>query len=368
MSNDAQQATRSSWIRRLWEKRKDYALFAGAVLLPFGALGVELSTRLCAEFSGFDPLATPWHIAMVAFASVTLLTLWLVVCGKVRVSAIGTRLLALGTGMALAFCALFTFLLFNYILAIFPLSQLWMFFLMAFVFLLLPFLAFSPLFALISGCVLFRRLNGMAKQKGLFVAGNFCVGMAIGVVAVFMFFAMRVDAVMISDIIPEPSWKDDATGISDLLMKSEQGDGEATFRIALCHATGRADMDKNTEKPIEGYVKAFRQGYSSASCFIGRHMRCTPNAEARGMHWCQRIVYRGDARFQFHEGQSFVTTDIPRAVKWLKKSAEQGHPEAQLLLERYTKNGTIISSDLKDVHDIVLMAFRQTVEEDDEQF
>jgi len=183
-----------------------------------------------------------------------------------------------------------------------------------------------------------------------------------------MFFAMRVDAVMISDIMPKTSWRDDATGIGELLVKSEQGDGESTFRIALCHATGRADMDKNTEKAIEGYVKAFRQGYTSASCFMGRHMRCTPNSAARGMHWCQRIVYRGDARFQFHKGQSFVTTDIPRAVKWLRKSAEQGHPEAQLLLERYATNGTIIFSDMKDVHDIVLTAFRQAVEEDDDQF
>jgi len=214
-------------------------------------------------------------------------------------------------------------------------------------------LAYTPLFALVSGIVLFRRFNRMAKQKGVFIIKSFYLGILVGLAVVFTFFATGSDTNMVEDILPKPSWKKDATQIDTLYEKSKQGDREAPFRIALCYATGHG-IDTNIEKAIEWYTKAYWQGFSPASCFIERHYRGCKPSWSSGLFWCNRILYRGDVRFQFHQGLRYAHSDIITAVKWLKKAAENGHPTSQLLLNRYSETGTITSNDINDIRQMIL--------------
>jgi len=339
------------------QKLVNCALFTGAALLPFVTLICEVTFHPCEGFTGFDPLATPWHIAMATFTVATLSMLWLTVREKISEPAEWVHLLAAGTGVALTFCALFTLLAMNLILVYFSLAFLLLFFIIAFFSFLLPFLVFTPLFALMSGIALFRRLNGMAKARGVVITKSFCAGISIGLVAVFAFFATDGDAVMLSKIVPQPSWKGDAMKIDALLEEYEQGRGKAAFRVGLCYATGRG-VAKDTVKAIEWYRKAFGEGYITARCFIGHHGKCGPDLPV-GTLLCKRIAYRGDARFLFHQGMDYIGKDTAKAVRWLEKAATQGHPQAQLLLDRYYKTGTLTSDDVNDVRQTIRTILQQ---------
>jgi TPR repeat protein len=139
-----------------------------------------------------------------------------------------------------------------------------------------------------------------------------------------------------------------------LCEKAEQGDREASFRVAVCYAKGDG-VDRDIEKAVEWYTKAYWQGYSAACCFIGRHVRgCGPDFP-NGAPLCKRIVYRGDARFQFHQGVAdiYAGKDIAGAVKWLGKAAKNGHPESQLLLGRYNESGMITTNDVQEAREVI---------------
>jgi len=329
------------------QKLVNCALFTGAALLPFVTLICEVTFHPCEGFTGFDPLATPWHIAMATFTVATLSMLWLTVREKVSEPTKWVHLLAAGTGVALTFCALFTLLAMNLVLVYFSLAFLLLFFIIAFFSFLLPFLVFTPLFALISGIALFRRFRSMAKAHGVIITRSFRAGILTGLVAVFAFFAMDGDVVMVTDIVPQPSWKNDATKIDALLEEYEQGSGKAAFRVGLCYATGRG-VAKNTMQAVEWYGKAFGNMYTTSRCFIGLHGKCGPDLPG-GVLFSKRIAYRRDARFLFHQGMNYIGKDTTKAARWLEKSAAQGHPQVQLLLDRYYKTGTITSDDTSEV-------------------
>ena len=336
--------------RRFVEKAGGAALFTGAVLLPAGALSVELSVSLCAKFCGFSPLATPWHTAMVSVSCASLLLLWLAVSQRVRVAAGWLRAVAVWHGMALAFCALFAFLMANYILAVVPLRALWVILPLS----LIPplTLAHTPLLALISGTALFLRFSRMAERQGAPVHKSLSIGIAVGLVATVAFFATGVDSRMVEDLLPKPSWQNDATPFGELYAKAEQGDGEASFRVALHYATGDG-VGRDIGEAVGWHAKAYRQGYSASCCFLGRHPRgCGPDLPD-GAPLCKRIVYRGDVRFQAHQGILYVTRDTAKAAGWFRKAARRGHPQAQLLLDRYDRDGSITLSDLQEVRQIM---------------
>ncbi|MCL1920894.1 MAG: hypothetical protein FWG50_07420, partial [Kiritimatiellaeota bacterium] len=239
------------------EKAACAALFTGAVLLPSGALLLESATRLCAKFSGFVPLATPWHTAMVSFSCVSLLSLWLAVCRDARIPVKWYRMVALGAGMALVFCALFSFLSMNYILAVMPLRTLGVMLLIS----LIPpvILIHTPLLALASGVALSCRFSRVARQRGTPVSQSLSLGVAAGLAAAFAFFAGGVDTGMAEDVLPKPSWRRDSRQIDVLREEAEQGDRWASFRVAMRYAAGHG-ADRDVGQAVGWYAKALWQG------------------------------------------------------------------------------------------------------------
>ena len=343
--------------KRFFEKAGSAALFMGAVLLPIGTFVIEGTTHLCERFSGFDLLATPWHIMMAAFASAILLVLWLAVRGKLRVPETFFRLLATGVGVALTFCALFWILATISILAETPLRALGICLLIS----LIPPIIFihTPLVALISGLALFRQWNEKARQQGVPVFKNLCAGALIGVGLSATFFAMDADTAMITGTLPKPSWKMDAEKRDLLLERAGQGDGEASCRIGVCYATGRG-VEQDIEKAVEWYVKAFEQGYTAAICFLNAmHGRCPPY-HYNGMPSLKGIVYRKDVKFQFHQGIFYLEKDNARAVSWFEQAARQGHPMAHILLERHNENAIISLDDAFEAFDVIQAMFVQS--------
>jgi len=263
------------------------ALFAGAVLFPLGALGIEIVTHLCARVVGFDPIATPLHFMMVAFVCASLLMLWRIVRGKTHIPVRWYRIMAVGHGVALVFSALFVLLTMIYILAQISPST----FLIVLIYSLIPplILVHTPLFALMSGVVLLRRFNRMAKQQGVLILKSLSAGMTIGLVVAFTFYAAEMDADMVADALPS----------------------------------------------------------SLAACFAGQHYECRlAFSFGEGTLSCKDIVHRGDARYQFHRGEMYVGKNTPKAVKWLRKAAKNGHPLAKDLVDRHERDGTTTSRDV----------------------
>ena len=77
-------------------------LLAAGVVLPAAAIGFELATRLCTQVL-FDPLATPWHVALVGAVPLANLALWL----RLRRAVPPGRLWLLAGGGAAAVAAFY---------------------------------------------------------------------------------------------------------------------------------------------------------------------------------------------------------------------------------------------------------------------
>src|SRR5258706_3576453 len=56
--------------------RPGFLLLATGAVFPAGVIGFELATRFCAE-TFFDPLATTWHVVVVAAVPLINLALWI---------------------------------------------------------------------------------------------------------------------------------------------------------------------------------------------------------------------------------------------------------------------------------------------------
>ena len=355
----------------LLKKASGVAVFTGAVLLPLCALIVEATTGICAKKGGFNPLATPWHIAMVAFVPVSNLLLWLAVRGKMRMSARRFHVLAIMNVIALTFSALFTFLQESHIFD--ELDSSWFTFLLALLgslaFFPLFLLVHSPLLALVSGFFLFRRLNRTARQQGVFLGKSFCVGALTGLSAVLVFFYMGFAAIMNTDYLqPFRVSKNHAAKVAQWRSEAERGNAEAQLRLGMCYATGKG-VERDIETAAEWYKKAAGQNYAKANCFIGNHYGCRRGDKgSRG----KEATPSRDPRNQFHLGERYLTgrgveTNIVKAVAWLAKAGRQGHLEAQYILEQYDKNGTISSGDVNGAFHFIQVITKQDGNKEGEQ-
>ena len=128
-------------------------LWLFAVVLPAVALGIELSTHICAE-TIFDPLPTPLHVALVALVPLANLAA-LLALGR-GASDRSWRLLAFANGLALGVA-------FYYALVFLPLVPISVVFIIAYG---LGLLSLSPLISLVCGWLLRRRLRARLEAPG----------------------------------------------------------------------------------------------------------------------------------------------------------------------------------------------------------
>ena len=343
---------RGSKFRRFMKKAGGVAVFTVAVLLPLCVLIIEATTGLCARMGGFNPLVTPWHIAMIAFVPVSNLFLWLAVRGKMRMSVGRFHVLAIMSGIALTFSALFAFLLESYVFE--ALDSSWFLFLLATLYSLVLFplflLVHAPLLALAGGFSLFRRLNKTAKQQGISLGKSFCVGTLVGVGAVLVFFHMDFAIIMNTGYLqPIKVSKNHAAKVAKWHSQAEQGNAEAQLRLGMCYATGKG-VERDIGVAFELYQKANRQNHAMSYCFTGCHYFCR-RASVGGSE--NEPILSRDPRSQFHFGERYLSghggeADIVKAVAWFAKAAEQGHLEAQYILAQYDKNGTLSPRDASD--------------------
>ncbi|MGH9903458.1 MAG: VIT domain-containing protein, partial [Pyrinomonadaceae bacterium] len=118
------------------------------VVLPAVAVGVEVTTRMCAE-TFFDPIPTLWHVLLAAFVPLVNLQVW----REVRRGATERgALLAMANAVAVGVSIFYTVVY----LPLLPLAV------VALVFFGIGILPMAPLFALISAVVLRRQLLRIA--------------------------------------------------------------------------------------------------------------------------------------------------------------------------------------------------------------
>lgn len=210
------------------DKRPFYMgfLFFAGVLLPAVALGVELTTRLCAEHI-FDPVPSWWHAFFIFFVVATNLQTWWAIRQKRA-----ERIVWLGLANAVAvFISLFYTVLFVPILPAAVVGLM----------VLIGILPMAPLFSLIAALLMRRDLRRMApdarpfalRWQGL-VSGFLIVFLAIG--AAEMTFALTKLGIEKAD--------------SDSIEKQTEGlnfirrFGDEDYLLRLCyHGSGVATTD-----------------------------------------------------------------------------------------------------------------------------
>ena len=138
-------STSGSFVTKTMSTSAKAGWLVGGVLLPLAALGVELSTGICAE-TLFDPLWSPAHMALVAAVPFVQLWLWLWwTTGRVSMPP-GAGLLA---GLAFAVPAYYALIF----LPVTPLAV------VGIMFFGLGLLALAPLLAAITGLLVCRLLR-----------------------------------------------------------------------------------------------------------------------------------------------------------------------------------------------------------------
>jgi len=206
------------------------------------------------------------------------------------------------------------------------------------------------LFALISGIVLLRRVNSHAKQQGVSVLRNLGTQIGVGLVAVFLFFGTDMDLVMHKGVPLAPDWKKNAKNLDELYKQAREGDKEAAFQVALCLTAGQG-VHRDIARAIEWFSKSDSW---KAGCFMGDHYVCRRYRSYGGVSFFNKIIHRRDASFLYHQGEKYVATHPAKALNLFKKSAQYGHPIAQLLVDRYYDNGRMFwAYDVEDVNRIV---------------
>ena len=173
-------------MSRFLDKAGDVSLFIGAVLLPAGAFVIECATHLCADFIGFNPLATPWDVVCVACIPTGFAVLWFAVRAGQGLSAKWVHLLAVINGVALVFSAFYAIRLGIVVFEFWPLYAFWYSF---FITLVPPvFLVHTPLAVFVSGLYLFRRLCRKAGRQDVFILRSLCFGILAGAGSIVVFY------------------------------------------------------------------------------------------------------------------------------------------------------------------------------------
>jgi len=133
-----------------------------------------------------------------------------------------------------------------------------------------------------------------------------------------------------------------------LFSIAESGDPEAQYWLGRIYEAGRLlPLDK--EKSSYWYQKSAEQGYAPAEYWV-----CGKRANQEALEY-ERCMYRaaenGVPEAQFWLGEAFEqnlwfgVTDKQEALKWFRKAAEGGNPDAQAELGRRYLRGEDLEQD-----------------------
>ena len=140
--------------------------------------------------------------------------------------------------------------------------------------------------------------------------------------------------------------KDNSNMLQSLVEKSELGDSEAQFYLALMYADGDG-IEKDLHKAIEWYETSAKQGNLRALNNLGLLYKNGDGVEKdlhKAFQLFEEAANKGNSLSQYnlalmyYHGHS-VEKDFFKAFTWFKKSAKQGYPSAQCDLAFMYRNG-----------------------------
>ncbi|HEX8495397.1 MAG TPA: VIT domain-containing protein [Pyrinomonadaceae bacterium] len=159
-----EQAQKTKW--RVWEA---FTLLTG-IILPALSVLVESVTHICAEHF-FDPIPTLWHLLLVAFVPLAHLQVWLAV-NKGRTER--GMLLGIANAIAIGISIFYTIVY----IPLLPLAA------MALALIGLGLLPMAPIFSLISGIILRRRLGRIVPLGFSVKLTGLAAGLALAFAAI----------------------------------------------------------------------------------------------------------------------------------------------------------------------------------------
>ena len=126
----------------------------------------------------------------------------------------------------------------------------------------------------------------------------------------------------------------DQAQFHQLLAKAQAGDAEAQYLVGCVYNRGRL-VPRNPEEAQRWFLKSAEQSYPPAEGAYGMGARIANPAV--GERWMLRAADHGDASTQLwlaisYDDDWFGTIDHELALKWYRKAAESGDPDAQVVL------------------------------------
>lgn len=137
------------------------------------------------------------------------------------------------------------------------------------------------------------------------------------------------------------------TAISELQLKANNGDTQASFDLALCYGKGE-NVDKNTELSLDWHKKSAEQGHVIAQFslglyyFLGVNEKLTnllTNKWAMSFHKGRNVESAIDLAFSQAFSKKLSAANDNLAFIWFKKAAEQNHAQSSYWLGQCYQNG-----------------------------
>jgi TPR repeat protein len=134
----------------------------------------------------------------------------------------------------------------------------------------------------------------------------------------------------------------------DLFSLAESGDPEAQYWLGRVYEAGRI-LPFDTEKSAYWYRKSAEQGYARAEYWVCQHHANQSDLENERCMW--QAAENGVPEVQFWLGVAFEqnlwfgVTDREQALKWYRKAAEGGDPDAENELGRHYEDGSGLEQD-----------------------
>ena len=121
-------------------------------------------------------------------------------------------------------------------------------------------------------------------------------------------------------------------------------DAMAKYKIAEMYSLGKG-VQKNAQKAVRWYLKSANSGIKEAHIKLLSY-NIAQHVQEDNLDYVRYRANQGDIEAQFQLGKYLYTMQNSQAIDWLKKSADKGVTEAQLLLGSIYKNGQLYT--LKD--------------------
>lgn len=141
--------------------------------------------------------------------------------------------------------------------------------------------------------------------------------------------------------------------LAELTQAAEQGNAEAQFRLGVMHGNGD-EVELNYEIAIQWFNKAARQGHENAlvtlAWIYATGAGVDPN-EDRARELYLLAANHGSAKAQYvvatmyRFAQYGVAKDLPKALNYYTKSANQGFATAQFALGKLLVEGKHVEKD-----------------------